>query len=455
MNQEEQKIYQEFTDYFRNAMSEDDRLARFAEKLTKGEATYVDAWDYARRVGGQMSDALLEVAEEILLSEDGYDIVMSALHDGYQEAADYAAGVQTVINQEQGLGIKGIKPDFMKGRASGIAHQASNAEDLETTEYYLGSPAQHFTENVVGDTIKANEEFQFRSGLNPKIKRTAVGGCCEWCQAVAGEYDYPAPDEIYRRHANCDCLVEYYPGNGLKQNAHTKRWTKDADPEAIRKRQISISLFSEENRYRRLRFGKEEVFERHGKNIKAKQLPRYSRNNLFLADGVSVTDTQIRKFDQRVYEAKDKLGLIGKCNAPIVIIGKSSVLASYNPRTDTFFINELYLDDSQIRALQEGFTCSEDPKSSLIHELSHWIDAEDYRKNVGIIEDASKRSMYTIYQREKAFELLTDAGINLQDVEFVEKKISRYAVKKLFKNEYEEVLAEYRTKIVLEGGIIQ
>lgn len=453
MSPEEQKIYQEFSDYFWKAMSEDDRLARFAEKLTKGEATYVDAWDYARRVGGQMSDALLEVAEDILLSEDGYDIVMSALHDGYQEAAEYAAEVQTLLNQDAGIGIKGVKPDFMKGRASGIAHQASNAEDLEKTEYYLGSPAQHFTENVVGDTIKANEEFQYRSGLNPKIKRTAVGGCCEWCQAVAGEYDYPAPDEIYRRHANCDCLVEYYPGNGLKQNAHTKRWTKDAEPEAVKKRQITYSSTNEDNRYRHLRLGREEVFERTGEDVSAKQLSRYSRNNLFLADGVSATETQIRKFDQRVYEAKDRLSLIGKCNAPIVIVSNSSVVASYNPRTDTFFINELFLDNNQVRALQEGFTCSEDPRSSLIHEFYHWIDAEDYRNNIGVIEDAGPRSMYTIYQREKASELLAAAGINLQDIEFVEKEISRYAADKLLENEFEEVFAEYRTKIILEGGI--
>lgn len=319
MNPEEQKIYQEFTDYFRNAMSEDDRLARFAEKLTKGEATYVDAWDYARRVGGQMSDALLEVAEEILLSEDGYDIVMSALHDGYQEAAEYAAEVQTLLNQEAGIGIRGVKPDFMTGRASGIAHQASNATDLETAEYYLGSPAQHFTENVVGDTIKANEEFQYRSGLNPKIKRTAVGGCCEWCQAVAGEYDYPAPDEIYRRHANCDCLVEYYPGNGLKQNAHTKRWMKDAEPEAVNNRIMALGNKDERTNLRvQLQTGGKES---GGKNYKvshdadektrkaAEEYRRISRqyDADIIAKNTGFTENEIIQIKRHIFFDKHKL----------------------------------------------------------------------------------------------------------------------------------------------------
>ena len=77
---------------------------------------------------------------------------------------------------------------------------------------------------MVGDTIKANEAFQYQSGLSPKIKRTSSGKCCQWCDEIAGIYDYPAPDEVYRRHQNCNCLVEYYPGNGLKQNAHTKTW---------------------------------------------------------------------------------------------------------------------------------------------------------------------------------------------------------------------------------------
>ena len=32
---------------------------------------------------------------------------------------------------------------------------------------------------------------------------------------------------------NCHCVVEYDPGTGKRQNAHTKRWTEDAAPDKI------------------------------------------------------------------------------------------------------------------------------------------------------------------------------------------------------------------------------
>lgn len=226
MNQEDEKIYQKVKETFAASTESDEILAGYTKKLTGNAAKYSDAWGYASRVGGNVSDALLGAAPEIFNAEDGYDVVMSALRDGYEMTSKYAAGVQTLANREAGIGLKGVEPVFMTGRASGIAHAASNAEDLETTEAYLGQPVQLFTENVVGDTIKANEEFQYKSGLNPKIRRTAAADCCEWCNDVAGDYSYPADDLIYRRHANCNCLVEYYPGNRLKQNSHTKRWTK-------------------------------------------------------------------------------------------------------------------------------------------------------------------------------------------------------------------------------------
>lgn len=228
MTEEEKQIYQEYEERFKEAVSKDKRIQDLAEKLANGTATYKDAWEYANKVGHAGSRALIEQADQLIAEDiDGYETIMDALYDCYDQSATYAAAVQTLENQKAGLGIKGAQANFDRSRASGIAHLGSNAEDAESAAKVLGIPVEHFTENVVGDTIKANEEFQYRSGLNPKIKRTSSGKCCQWCDEIAGVYDYPAPDEVYRRHQNCNCLVEYYPGNGLKQNVHTKRWVDE------------------------------------------------------------------------------------------------------------------------------------------------------------------------------------------------------------------------------------
>lgn len=453
MTEEESQVYQKTIQRLQELIEQDKLIQSLEEKLTGGTATYKDAWEYANKVGHAGSRALIEQADQLIAEDiDGYETIMDALYDCYDQSATYAAAVQTLENQKAGIGIKGTQADFDRNRASGIAHLGSNAEDAESAVRALGTPVEHFTENVVGDTIKANEEFQYRSGLNPKIKRTSSGKCCQWCDEIAGVYDYPAPDEVYRRHQNCNCLVEYYPGNGLKQNAHSKRWTADAEPEKITQR-----INEEEERSRNLHKGKEEVFERKNASekdySKARKLDHYTANNLYIEDGVELTPREVRRLNQRINEAKDKLGLIGKCKSPMVITRFSDErkLASYNPRTDTFFIDYRLVVEKDIEKLQRDYVCPDNPLSSLVHELYHWEDADDYRRGVGVIESAGRKSAYTIYQRERAEAALIDAGVNLRDMNQIRRELGDYAYEKMLVNDFEEVYAEYRTKKVLKG----
>lgn len=89
-------------------------------------------------------------------------------------------------------------------------------------------------ENLLGDiilsSIEKNSSFQYQSGMQPKIVRRSSGRCCEWCDRIAGTYSYPnVPQDVYRRHKNCDCTVDYYPGDGKKQDVWTKKWSEDKD----------------------------------------------------------------------------------------------------------------------------------------------------------------------------------------------------------------------------------
>ena len=47
--------------------------------------------------------------------------------------------------------------------------------------------------------------------------------CCPWCSKVAGRYTYgEEPDDIYRRHDNCDCTVTFENGR-KRQDVWSKR----------------------------------------------------------------------------------------------------------------------------------------------------------------------------------------------------------------------------------------
>ncbi len=76
-------------------------------------------------------------------------------------------------------------------------------------------------------------------GLSPKIIRKSNGGCCDWCNKLVGTYDYSAaPGDVYRRHENCNCTVDYDPGSGKTQNVWTKAWTSSENSDILEERKF-------------------------------------------------------------------------------------------------------------------------------------------------------------------------------------------------------------------------
>ena len=62
--------------------------------------------------------------------------------------------------------------------------------------------------------MKAESKFRSRAGLKCWITRKTDGKCCEWCDKMAGRFAYgEEPDDIYRRHDNCDCTVTFENGS--------------------------------------------------------------------------------------------------------------------------------------------------------------------------------------------------------------------------------------------------
>ena len=100
--------------------------------------------------------------------------------------------------------------------------EENNYDDVAGT---VEESAINFTQNVVNDSIRKNAEFQYNAGFKARVVRYSSGSCCKWCDDLAGEYEYPhVPDEVYHRHANCRCTVEYEPSKGKRQDVWTKEW---------------------------------------------------------------------------------------------------------------------------------------------------------------------------------------------------------------------------------------
>lgn len=65
--------------------------------------------------------------------------------------------------------------------------------------------------------VEANVKFRSKLGMKNVIIRRQLGHCCDWCAGLAGIYDvYNIPDDVYKRHENCRCLVTYKSESGYQ-----------------------------------------------------------------------------------------------------------------------------------------------------------------------------------------------------------------------------------------------
>lgn len=192
---------------------------------------HANAYLYAQEVG----DILAEVFDSKLSASilpDGKmyfniaeRILNETLGNNHKLVTEYAVELQTALNKEAGIGLKPKTNKVNQDRIDGLVNRLSTEDNFDEVKWILKDPVANFSRSVMDDFIMTNADFHAKAGLKPKLTRYVNSEHCEWCDKIAGTYDYPVDRIIYARHENCDCVVEYHPkdGRGI-QNSHTKRW---------------------------------------------------------------------------------------------------------------------------------------------------------------------------------------------------------------------------------------
>lgn len=233
-------------DEFHRLYEESDKIRVLLGKVKEGAATFAEAQQYSLEVS-----RLIGVAYEKHISSavlpDGrmyYNIasrlIPDTLDENYKAVSDYAVEVLKKLNENARIGLKAKAAEKDADRINGLVNLASSAEQYDDVSEKLLTAFENFSQSIVDKTIQTNADLHYRAGLTPKIIRKSERKCCEWCANLAGEYDYPTdmPDDVFRRHENCRCTVEYDPGSGKRQNVHTKGWTTSTEDAKIESRKI-------------------------------------------------------------------------------------------------------------------------------------------------------------------------------------------------------------------------
>lgn len=228
---------------FYEKFDESEVVAELAKKLASEAADYKDANAFAVEIGRILAGVYQEnLSSDVLPDGRMYyniakRIIEPTMKDNYELVSSFSQDVQTALNHKAKIGIQGIKAPLKEDKIRGIVERLAEEEDFDAAKWLLDEPVVTFTQSVVNDTIEENTKFAYKAGLRPKIVRTEVGSCCEWCKEVAGTYEYPkVPKDVYRRHNRCRCTVEYFPGDGKKQDVYSKKWVDIEKDEKVEKR---------------------------------------------------------------------------------------------------------------------------------------------------------------------------------------------------------------------------
>lgn len=112
--------------------------------------------------------------------------------------------------------------------------------------------------SMADDFIQENAEFRADSGLKTLIIRETTGKSCEWCNSLAGVYEYgDHPDDVFRRHDGCDCIITFksekgsFKGLWPKKKFDNEKGARLAAAEELKKRKLAL-LMNRKKKVRKL-----------------------------------------------------------------------------------------------------------------------------------------------------------------------------------------------------------
>ncbi|MBQ7146012.1 MAG: hypothetical protein IJR95_04510 [Lachnospiraceae bacterium] len=260
---------------FEERMKQNGAIKKLETRLKAGEGGFEEAEEYAGEVGRALSAAFGEhLSSDVLPDGRMYfniadRVVTPLMEEEYRLATEAGMQAVRVANERAGIHLQGREPAFEPERVKGIVDRLASEESFDAVKWILGDPVESYAVHCVDETVKQNAEFLHMAGRTARIRRDSASRCCDWCAALDGVYEYPGvPREIYARHNNCTCTVEYLPGDGKAQDV----WSKNSrDVSTREERRIfserAISNEEAEERIRRAEIIKKAL---QGQGISAK-----------------------------------------------------------------------------------------------------------------------------------------------------------------------------------------
>ncbi|HPX32169.1 MAG TPA: hypothetical protein PLT36_01515 [Erysipelotrichaceae bacterium] len=413
---------------------------RFKEKESFSD--YKQVQSYAVEIADKSSKAVINNFDDSLINEFGtlnYDILNEVLSDilesDYKLIANACVIAQTEMNKNANIGLKAIAPKYDDDRAHSIIWDMAQ-RDLNSFKQAYPAYTDNFYQSTVDEAVRANADFQWKARLEPKIVRIAEPTACKWCKSIEGTYKYEdvkdTGNDVFRRHTDCKCTVTYVPMKGKAREAWSKRYISDEELNVRIDKAVS---------YRQLHTSKdEESIVRQGYGEYRVKKVLNSTYEVYVSVNARLDHQGFKNIEKNIKKALKQLKLQENYELPKFYILSSKEMGkgrmgAYAYKTNSVFLPDIYGSIPKTIEAQRIYANPEDPSSTVLHELIHWLNTMRYIEKYGHNFDD-----YEQYLNDVAYEQLTKYDVNVINVS----RISYYAFVSLLNNKFDEVLTEFK-----------
>lgn len=221
--------WNQLLDYNTKHCEENVTIQRLIDIKNSNSVTYTNAEDFAKAISANWSESLqkfLGPSSHIpngVTPEDIEEMVKMAMGKSYKFVAHYSADVELIALSDAKVGIKPITTSISRDRINNLIEKIretseGNALLINDDNAWLLEPyvQESVARSAVIDTIIENAQFQTKAGLITTIERDTGSGCCDWCNKMAGVYEYgDEPKDFYRVHSACTCTFKKRVGKTL------------------------------------------------------------------------------------------------------------------------------------------------------------------------------------------------------------------------------------------------
>lgn len=248
-------------------------------------------------------------------------------------------------------------------------------------------------------------------------------------------------------HPRCACAVEYIETTS-DVNYEASSLNISEDTLYGEKKDFLTPNSEEAQDYKEVKIDATDVrSDRKSGIVVSSQRVTTAKNVIYVSENVNLSRRDLHKIDVSISEAAKILKIKDMSKLPPVVIASVSemnigTLASYVPYSNVMFMNECITDKNVLMDSQSDFASSKNKIATYVHELIHWMDAEQYRAKHGMIDEDYFNELRAMHK--KIIDKLEKQGYNIDG-------ISEYASSSLEKKQYDEVYTEYRVKQLLGG----